>query len=94
MGEAAVDGRLVGGAPQPGRDRLVANPAGQTGAAIELAVFGIDRLGVIVGAGVGAWRMPGDQVVDFQPILDGADAAFERAVFLRRFFSSLRLPHL
>ena len=47
-------------------------------AAVEHAVLGIDRLGIVVGAGIGARRVAGDQIVDFQPVLDGADAVFER----------------
>ena len=82
MRDPAGDGRLVAGALQDRRDRLVAGRAGEIGAAIEHAVFGINRLGIIVGAGIGARRVAGDKIIDFQPILDGADALFERMALL------------
>ena len=62
------------------RDRLVAG-RGLAAAEIELAVLDIDGAGEIVGAGVGARRMARDQIVDFQAILDRADAILKGAAF-------------
>ena len=78
MRDAAGDGFLVRRGLHDRRDGLVAGGAGQMGAAIEHAVFGIDRLGIIVGAGIGARRVAGNQIVDFQPVLDGAQAPLQR----------------
>src|SRR5271169_1512811 len=61
-------------------DRLVAGGAGEIGAAVEHAVLGIDGFGMGSGAGISARRMAGDEIVDFKPILDGADALFEAAL--------------
>jgi hypothetical protein len=77
MGEAAGDGRLVALALEAGGDRRIARPAREPGAAVEDTVFGIDRLGIGLGAGVGARRMAGDEIVDLEPVLDGAQAVFE-----------------
>ena len=52
----------------------------RSGAAIEHAILGINGFGIVIGAGIGARRMAGDQIIDFQPVLDGPDALFERAV--------------
>src|SRR6516165_8301897 len=79
MGEAAGNSGLMARAFQARGDSLVAAGTGQIGAAIEHAVVGIDRFGVIIGAGIGARRVSGDQIVDLQPVLDGPDALFERA---------------
>ena len=49
----------------------------EAGAAVEYAVLGIDGFGIGGGAGVGARRMAGDKIIDFQPVLDGANALFE-----------------
>ena len=54
----------------------------RSGAAVEHAVLGIDRFGIGGGAGIGARRVAGDQVVDFEPVLDGADAPFEGRLLL------------
>ena len=80
MGEPAGDGGLVAGAFQARRDRLVAGRPRQVGTAIEHAILGINGFGIVVGAGIGARRMAGDEIIDFQPVLDGPDALFERAV--------------
>ena len=78
--EAAGNRGLVALAFEIRRDRLVAGGAGQVRAAVEHAIFGIDGLGIGRGAGIGARRVAGDQIIDFQPILDGAHALFEACV--------------
>jgi len=80
VGEPAGDGGLVAGAFQVRRDRLVAARPRQVRPAIEYAILGVNGFGIVVGAGIGGRRMAGDKIIDFQPILDGANALFERAV--------------
>src|SRR5262249_37179868 len=79
MRKPAGDGRLglgtlhlfgEGVAPARARERL---------AAVEHAVLDPAGGDVLTAAGIGAGRMAGDQVVDFEPVFDGADAVFERA---------------
>ncbi len=76
--EPAGNRRLMAVALQQGAERLIAGGAGQAGAAVEHAIFGINGFGVGGAAGIGAGRMAGDEIVDFKPILDGAQALFER----------------
>ena len=47
------------------------------GAAVKDAVLGPHRRGVIARAGIRARRMAGDQIVDFEAILDQADPLVE-----------------
>src|ERR1700730_18806237 len=68
------------GAFQASGDRLVAGRARQVRAAIEHAILGINGFSIIVGAGIGRRRMAGNKIIDFQPILDGPNALFERAL--------------
>ena len=82
MGEPAGNRCLVAGALEVRRDAFIAAPAGEIGAAVEYAVFAIDRFGIGCGAGIGARRMAGDEIVDCKSILDGADAVFEASVLL------------
>jgi hypothetical protein len=65
-----------------GADRLIAHGAGEIGTAVKYRIRGKDRLGIGRIAGIGARRVPGEQIVDFEPVLDGADAQFERQLFL------------
>src|ERR1700726_3133063 len=62
------------------RDRLVAGRPREVGTAIEHAILGINGFRIVVGAGIGGRRMTGNEIVDFQPVLDGPNALFERAV--------------
>src|SRR6266852_3125329 len=78
MGKPARDRSLVGGAEHlfrnggaPARGRLPA---------VEYAVIHPACGDMRIAAGVGAGRMTGNDVVDFEPILDFADALFEAAV--------------
>ncbi len=80
MREPTGDRRLVAGAHHLLGQCLTAARAGKTGATVEFAVLDPARRNVILAAGVGARWMAGDQVVDFEPIFDGADAVFEGAV--------------
>ena len=59
-------------------DRIFAG-GGLVAAEVEFALVGVYGAGVIIGAGVGARRMARDQIVDFQTILDRADAILDRA---------------
>src|SRR5262249_4593008 len=80
MREPAGDRRLVlgtlhlfgeGVAPARARERL---------AAVEHAILDPAGGDVLAAAGIGAGRMAGDQIVDFEPIFDGADAVFEGSI--------------
>src|ERR1700692_3093003 len=77
MGDAAGDGGLVGVAFEVCRNRLAAGGAGKV-TAVEHAILGVDEFGIGRGAGIGARRVTRDQIVDFEPILDGAKALFKR----------------
>jgi hypothetical protein len=48
---------LVPGALQIGADCFVPDGAGEIGPAVENRVGGKDRLGIMRGAGIGAWRV-------------------------------------
>ena len=87
MCDPAGDGLPVRGALHDRRDRLIARGAGEIDAAIEYAVLGVDRFSIIIGAGVGARWVAGDEIVDFEPVLDSADALFEATVFAPHFLS-------
>src|SRR5579883_190832 len=77
MGEAAGDRGLVLRRLHHRGDSL-APCAADMRATVEHAIIRIDGARVVVGAGVGAGRMAGDQVVDFKPVLDRANAVLER----------------
>ena len=83
MGEPAVNGCLVARALEVRPDAFIAAPAGQIGAAVEYAVFAIDRFGIGGGAGIGARRMAGNEIVDGKPVLDGAEAVLEASCAVR-----------
>jgi len=73
---------LMAGALQIGADRSVAHGAGEIGAAVKHRIRGKDRLGIGRIAGIGARRVAGDQIVDFEPVLNGSDAPFNCKFFL------------
>ncbi len=79
MRQSAGDGSLVRGRLGHRRDGFVAG-RGLAAAEVELAVLDIGHAGEVVGAGVGARRMAGDQVEDFETVLDGAEAVLKAAV--------------
>src|SRR5262245_20242704 len=79
MGEPAADCLLVGRALQHPRDCLIAG-RGLVAAEVEHAVLGENRADVALCPGIRARRMAGDQIIDREPILDGADALLECAV--------------
>ncbi len=79
MREPAPDRGLMPGRLQARSDLLVALAARQVRAPVEHAVLGIDLNRIVVGAGIGAGRMARDQVQDFQPILDRAQALLQSA---------------
>jgi len=90
MRKAAGDRGLMTRALQAAGDGLVADGAGEVRAPVENPIRGINGLGIVGCAGIGAWRVAGDQIVDFQPILDGADTPFQ-AQFL---FNHDRIPRI
>ena len=77
----ARDRGLVAGAHDLLGQRLPPARAGQSFAAVERTVLHPAGGDVVLAAGIGARRMAGDQVVDFQPVFDRADALFEGAVW-------------
>src|SRR5579863_6226317 len=82
MGKAAGNSGPMAGALEVCPNRLVAGGAGQAGPAVENAVFGIDGFGIGRGAGIGARRMAGDKIVDFEAILESAYALFQVQMLL------------
>jgi hypothetical protein len=66
----------MAGALQMDADRLITDRSGEVGTAVEYGIFGKDRLGIVSGAGIGARRVAGDQIVDFEPIFDGPNTRF------------------
>ena len=82
MRQPSGNGGLMVGALQIGADRFVADRAREIGAAVKYRIRGKNRLGIGRVAGIGAGRVAGDQIVDFEPILDGAETPFERQFFV------------
>jgi hypothetical protein len=80
MREPARDRGLVRRALHLGGEGFAPARAREVFAAVEHAVLHPAGGDVLAAAGVGAGRVAGDQVVDFEPVLDGADAVFEAAV--------------
>src|SRR5437764_4039749 len=77
MGDAAGNGGLVGGA-----EHLLGNggaSACRVFAAVEDAVVGPARGDMVAAAGIGAGRMAGNDIVDFEPVLDRAETLFNAA---------------
>jgi hypothetical protein len=77
MRETAADRDMVLGAAHHRGDRFIAVSA-RMRVAVEHAVVGIDGAGVVVGGRIGARRMARDQIVDFEPVLDGANSILGR----------------
>src|SRR5262249_13188796 len=63
--------------------------AGEILAAVEHAVFHPTRRDMVLAGGVGAGRVAGDQVVDLEPVFDGADSVFEAPMD-----AHVSLPHI
>src|SRR5580704_6199202 len=82
MSEAAGDSGLMTGTLEVCADRLVAAAPGQIGAAVEHPVVRIGGFGIIVGAGIGARRMAGDQIIDFEAVFDRPDSLLKQADWL------------
>ena len=77
MRKPAGDRGLMAGLLDHRRDLLVAGRA-LAAAEVDDAVLGVDAAGEVVGAAVGARRVAGDQIEDFEPVLDRADAILDR----------------
>ncbi len=80
MRKPALDRRLVVGAEHLIGDAVAPARAGEILAAVEHAVFHPTRRDMVLAGGVGAGRVAGDQVVDLEPVFDGADSVFEALV--------------
>src|SRR5262252_4627191 len=80
MRKPTLDRRLVVGAEHLIGNAVAAARAGEILAAVEYPVFHPTRRDMVVARGVGAGRVAGDQVVDFEPVFDGADSLFEAFV--------------
>ena len=93
MRETAGDRGLMPRRLQHRRDLLAAGRSSQVLAPVKDAVLGVHRLGVVVGPGIGARRMAGDQIVDFQPVFYGTDAIRHRCAAFSGFthFESLSI---
>ena len=59
-------------------DRRPPGRPGKLGAAVEHAVLGPHRGGILARAGIGARRVARDQIVDVEPVLDQAEPLVER----------------
>src|SRR5215813_843227 len=79
MRKSAADRRLVRRALRQFRDSVIAGRA-LAATEIEHGIVGEDRADVALCPGIGARWMAGDQVVDLEPILDGADTLLDRAI--------------
>src|SRR5215813_10710582 len=79
MRKSAADRRLVRRALRQFRDSVIAGRA-LAATEIEHGIVGEDRADVALCPGIGARWVAGDQVVDLEPILDGADALLDRAI--------------
>src|SRR5262249_28781897 len=90
MRQPAGNGCLMLGALQLRGHRLVADRACETRTAVEDSIWGKDRLGIVSRAGICAGWMAGDEIVDFKPVFDGANALFQQQVF----FSHDRFPSI
>src|SRR5262249_14096133 len=80
MREPAINRGLVIGAKHLIGDILSPARAGEILAAIEKPVFHPACRDMILACGVGAGRMAGDEVIDFESVFDGANAVFEAFV--------------
>ena len=89
MRKPALDRRLVVGAEHLIGDAVAPVRAGEILAAVEHAVFHPTRRDMVLAGGVGAGRVAGDQVVDLEPVFDGADSVFEAAID-----AHVSLPHI
>jgi hypothetical protein len=78
MRDPLLDRPVVLGVRRPASDRRPPGGPGEFGTAVEHAVLGPHRGGVISSTGIGARRVAGDQVVDFEAVLDQAKPLFER----------------
>ena len=76
MRQASCNRRLMARRFHNGRDGVSAVRR-LAAAEIDHAVLEIDRAHVMVGAGIGAGRVACDQVEDFKPVFDRAQAVFE-----------------
>src|SRR5262245_46814920 len=76
MRKPALDRRLVVGAEHLIGDAVAPARAGEILVAVEHAVFHPTRCDMVLASGVGAGRVAGDQVVDLEPVFDGADSVF------------------
>jgi hypothetical protein len=77
MRDPLLDRPVVLGARRAGSDLRPSGRPREFGTAVEHAVLGPDRGGVIAGAGIRAGRMAGDQVVDLETVLDHTNPLFE-----------------
>src|SRR5262245_24375982 len=89
MRQPALDRRLVVGAEHLIGDAVAPARAGEILAAVEHAVFHPTRRDMVLASGVGAGRVAGDQVVDLEPVFDGADLVFEASID-----AHVSLPHI
>src|SRR6516164_8814841 len=89
MRKPTRDRRLVVGAEHLIGNAVAAARAGEILAAVEHPVFHPTRCDMVVARGVGAGRVAGDQVVDLEPVFDGADSLFEAAID-----AHVSLPHI
>src|SRR5262249_34152230 len=76
------DPRLVAGAEPLFGNAVAAARAGEILAAVEHPIFPPTRRDMIVARGIGAGRVAGDEVVDLEPVFDGADSLFDAHVSL------------
>ena len=76
MCQPAGNGGLMAGTVQMGANGLVADRPGEVRTAVEYGIFRKNCFGIVSGAGIGARRVAGDQIIDFEPIFNGADARF------------------
>src|SRR5215471_12797080 len=89
MRKPALDRRLVVGAEHLIGDAVAPARAGEILATVEHSVFHPTRCDMVLASGVGAGRVAGDQVVDLEPVFDGADSVFEAAIHVH-----VSLPHI
>jgi len=80
MRKPTLDRRLVVGAEHLIGDAVAPARAGEILAAVEHPVFHPTRRDMVVARCVGAGRVAGDQVVDLEPVFDGADSLFKAAI--------------
>jgi hypothetical protein len=89
MRKPTLDRRLVVEAEHLIGNALAPARAGEVLAPVEHSLFHPTRCDMVLARGIGAGRVASDQVVDLEPVFDGADSVFEAAID-----AHVSLPHI